>query len=150
MILSTSSLHQFSVSAHLLSATATSFDLAFPMFLSGIDHAMLSLSMLPVSHSLVRLYSSHQYLFLPIFILSLSIFILPINLSCNSSVAAFRSISLLFSAESKRSDLSTALYRSELLLCTTGRQKSVGINLYVYSTVFAFVCQFYPTVPFSS
>ena len=33
-------------------------------FFSGIDHAMVSLSMLPVFHSLVCLYSSHQSLFL--------------------------------------------------------------------------------------
>ena len=55
-----------SFSAHLLSATATSFDLASPLILSGIDHAMLSLSMLSVFHSLILLFSSHQYLILAV------------------------------------------------------------------------------------
>ena len=51
------------VSAHLLSVTAFSFDLASPLFLSGIDHAILPFSMLHVFHSLVLLYFSQQYLF---------------------------------------------------------------------------------------
>ena len=53
-----------SLSDHMLSATATSFDLAFSLFLSGIDHAMLSHFILPIFHSLFLLYSSHQSLFL--------------------------------------------------------------------------------------
>ena len=55
---------RFLVSTHLISITATSFDLASPPFLSGYDHVMLSLSMLPVFHSFILLYSSHLPLFL--------------------------------------------------------------------------------------
>ena len=52
------------LSAHLLSATAISIHLISSLFYSGIDRTMLSLSMMPVFHSIVLLYSSHQLLFL--------------------------------------------------------------------------------------
>ena len=66
---------QFPVLAHLLSGSATSFDLVFPLFVSGIDHAMLSPFMLSIS----------SLFFLSIFVLS-----------CN--FLAFKSLSLLFAA----------------------------------------------------
>ena len=46
--------------------TATSFDLTSPLFFSGIDYAILSLSMIPVFHSFALLYSSKQSLFLAV------------------------------------------------------------------------------------
>ena len=58
------SVSRFLVSTHLLSITATSFDLASPLFLSRYDHVMLSLSTLPVFNSFILLYSSHLSLVL--------------------------------------------------------------------------------------
>ena len=65
---------QFPVLAHLLSDSATSFDLVFPLFVSGIDHPMLSPFMLSVFHSFVLLYSSYQSLFLVVTFQLLKVF----------------------------------------------------------------------------
>ena len=62
-------------------------------------------------------------------------------LSCNFLVAAFRSLSALFAAYSKRLDLSSSiqrltlylyLYILELLVCTNCQQKSVGVKTFMH------------------
>ena len=115
---------------------STSFDLASPLFLSGIDYAMLSLSMLHVFHSFVLLYSSNQSLFL---VVTLQLPPSEVSLGTTKEVR-----SLQFNTGFDTEQPSTSL------ACTTCQQKSVGVNVYAYSTVFAFFSQFYPTLPYSS
>ena len=99
-----------------------------PMFLSRTDQAVLSLFVLPAFNFFVLLYSYHQHLF-------------------NSSVSsAFRSPFLVQHSLWH----STALYHTELLVCTACQQRSMGVNLYAYWRVSVFISQSYLTLLYSS